>query len=199
MQFKFKIQPYQTEAARAVTDVFAGQPNSGASLYLRDLGRAVGGDGTEALPGLETQVQASEGYANAPIALGSATLLENIHKVQRRNRIVESSSLAAGPAPVNLDVEMETGTGKTYVYTKTMLELNRLYGWTKFIIVVPSVAIREGVYKSLKNTEQHFFEQYGKAIRYFVYNSSRLAISTASRRVPISTSWSSTCRRSTRP
>ena len=174
MQFKFKIQPYQTEAARAVTDVFAGQPNSGAALYLRDLGRAVGGDGTEALPGLETQVQASEGYANAPIALGSATLLENIHKVQRRNRIVESSSLAAGPAPVNLDVEMETGTGKTYVYTKTMLELNRLYGWTKFIIVVPSVAIREGVYKSLKNTEQHFFEQYGKAIRYFVYNSSRL-------------------------
>ena len=174
MQFKFKIQPYQTEAARAVTDVFAGQPNSGAALYLRDLGRAVGGDGTEVLPGLETQVQASEGYANAPIALGSATLLENIHKVQRRNRIVESSSLAAGPAPVNLDVEMETGTGKTYVYTKTMLELNRLYGWTKFIIVVPSVAIREGVYKSLKNTEQHFFEQYGKAIRYFVYNSARL-------------------------
>ena len=174
MQFKFKIQPYQTEAARAVTNVFAGQPNSGASLYLRDLGRAVGGDGTEALPGLETQVQASEGYANAPIALGSATLLENIHKVQRCNRIIESSSLATGPAPVNLDVEMETGTGKTYVYTKTMLELNRLYGWTKFIIVVPSVAIREGVYKSLKNTEQHFFEQYGKAIRYFVYNSSRL-------------------------
>ncbi|WP_199408857.1 DEAD/DEAH box helicase family protein [Collinsella sp. TF10-11AT] len=174
MQFKFKIQPYQTEAARAVTDVFAGQPNSGASPYLRDLGRAADGDGTEALPGFETQVQASEGYANAPIALGSATLLENIHKVQRRNRIVESSSLATGPAPVNLDVEMETGTGKTYVYTKTMLELNRLYGWTKFIIVVPSVAIREGVYKSLKNTEQHFFEQYGKAIRYFVYNSARL-------------------------
>ena len=174
MQFKFKIQPYQTEAARAVTDVFAGQPNSGASLYLRDLGRTMGGDGTAALPGFETQVQTSEGYANAPIALGSATLLENVHKVQRRNRIVESSSLATGPAPVNLDVEMETGTGKTYVYTKTMLELNRLYGWTKFIIVVPSVAIREGVYKSLKNTEQHFFEQYGKAIRYFVYNSSRL-------------------------
>ena len=69
MQFKFKIQPYQTEAARAVTDVFAGQPNSGASLYLRDLGRTVGGDGTAALPGFETQVQASEGYANAPIAL----------------------------------------------------------------------------------------------------------------------------------
>ena len=82
--------------------------------------------------------------------------------------------MAKGPAPVNLDVEMETGTGKTYVYTKTILELNRLYGWTKFIVVVPSIAIREGVYKSLKNTEQHFFEQYGKAIRYFIYDSSRL-------------------------
>ena len=174
MQFKFKIQPYQTEAARAVTDVFAGQPNSGASLYLRDLGRAVGGDGTEALPGFETQVQASEGYANAPLAIGPERLLENIDAVQHRNRVTESSELAKGPAPVNIDVEMETGTGKTYVYTKTMLELNRLYGWTKFIVVVPSIAIREGVYKSLKNTEQHFFEQYGKAIRYFIYSSGRL-------------------------
>lgn len=174
MQFRFKIQPYQTEAARAVTDVFAGQPNIGASLYLRDLGRTVGSDGTEALPGFETQVQAFEGYANTPIALGSATLLSNLNKVQRRNRVMESTGLATGPAPVNLDIEMETGTGKTYVYTKTMLELNRLYGWTKFIVVVPSIAIREGVYKSLKNTEQHFFEQYGKAIRYFIYNSARL-------------------------
>lgn len=67
MRFKFKIQPYQTEAARAVTDVFAGQPNIGASLYLRDLGRTVGSDGTEALPGFETQVQASEGYAKPPL------------------------------------------------------------------------------------------------------------------------------------
>lgn len=199
MQFKFKIQPYQTEAARAVTDVFAGQPNSGASLYLRDLGRAVGGDGTEALPGFETQVQASEGYANAPIVLGSATLLENIHKVQRRNRIIESSSLAAGPAPVNLDVEMETGTGKTYVYTKTMLELNRLYGWTKFIIVVPSVAIREGVYKSLENTEQHFLSSTARPSATLSTTAAVWVISTASRQVPISTSWSSTCRRSTRP
>lgn len=199
MQFKFKIQPYQTEAARAVTDVFAGQPNSGASPYLRDLGRAADGDGTEALPGFETQVQASEGYANAPIALGSATLLENIHKVQRRNRIVESSSLATGPAPVNLDVEMETGTGKTYVYTKTMLELNRLYGWTKFIIVVPSVAIREGVYKSLKNTEQHFLSSTARPSATLSTTALAWATSTGSRRVPISTSWSSTCRRSIRP
>ena len=174
MHFKFKIQPYQTAAAKAVADVFAGQPNSGAAVYLRDLGRGATKNGMETIAGFEEQLEASEGYANAPLALGSTTLLDNIHKVQRANGIPESETLAKGPAPVNLDVEMETGTGKTYVYTKTMLELNRLYGWTKFIVVVPSIAIREGVYKSLKNTEQHFFEQYGKAIRYFVYDSSRL-------------------------
>ena len=174
MQFKFKIQPYQTEAARAVTDVFAGQPNSGSLVYLRDFGRPATKNGMEALAGFDAQLEATEGYANAPIALGTATLLENLNKVQRRNHLEESVSLAEGPAPVNIDVEMETGTGKTYVYTKTMLELNRLYGWSKFIVVVPSIAIREGVYKSLKNTEQHFFEQYGKAIRYFIYDSKRL-------------------------
>ena len=174
MQFKFKIQPYQTEAARAVTDVFAGQPNSGSSVYLRDFGRPATKNGMEALVGFDAQLEATEGYANAPIALGTATLLENLNKVQRRNHLEESVSLAKGPAPVNIDVEMETGTGKTYVYTKTMLELNRLYGWSKFIVVVPSIAIREGVYKSLKNTEQHFFEQYGKAIRYFIYDGKRL-------------------------
>ena len=174
MQFKFKIQPYQTAAARAVTDVFAGQPNLGSALYLRDLGRMVGADGSDVLPGFESQLEASEGYANAPLAIGGDRLLDNIRKEQRANRLPESTALAKGPAPINIDVEMETGTGKTYVYTKTILELNRFYGWTKFIVVVPSVAIREGVYKSLKNTEQHFFEQYGKAIRYFVYDSSRL-------------------------
>ena len=174
MQLKFKIQPYQTAAARAVTDVFAGQPNLGSALYLRDLGRMVGADGSDVLPGFESQLEASEGYANAPLAIGGDRLLDNIRKEQRVNQLPESTVLAKGPAPINIDVEMETGTGKTYVYTKTILELNRLYGWTKFIVVVPSVAIREGVYKSLKNTEQHFFEQYGKAIRYFVYDSSRL-------------------------
>lgn len=174
MHFKFKIQPYQTAAAKAVTDVFAGQPNNGSAPYLRDLGRAQTRGGMEAIAGFEAQLQASEGYANAPLAIGREALLDNIRKVQRANRLEESDALAKGPAAVNLDVEMETGTGKTYVYTKTILELNRLYGWTKFIVVVPSIAIREGVYKSLKNTEQHFFEQYGKAIRFFIYDSSRL-------------------------
>ena len=176
MQLKFKIQPYQTDAAKAVTDVFAGQRNNGASLYLRDLGRAARSRrwDDEALPGAVSWDENTSGYANAPIELSREKLLQNLNAVQRANRVPVSASLAKGPAPVNLDVEMETGTGKTYVYTKTMLELNRLYGWSKFIVVVPSVAIREGVYKSLQGTEQHFFEQYGKAIRYFVYDSSRL-------------------------
>lgn len=174
MHFKFKIQPYQTDAAKAVTDAFAGQPNNGAAPYLRDLGRGKTKNGMETLDGFEMQLEASEGYANAPLAISRQAVLDNIRKEQRASHLPESEALAKGPAPVNLDVEMETGTGKTYVYTKTVFELNRLYGWTKFIVVVPSIAIREGVYKSLKNTEQHFFEQYGKAIRFFIYDSSRL-------------------------
>ena len=101
-------------------------------------------------------------------------LLRNINRIQSRGQLEESDKLSNDIGACQLDVEMETGTGKTYVYTKTMFELNRLYGWSKFIIVVPSVAIREGVFKSLQNTEQHFFEQYGKSIRYFIYDSDRL-------------------------
>ncbi len=173
MQFKFKIQQYQTDAAKAVTDVFEGQPNSDPFSYLRDMGRAQTYKGMEAAFD-PSQMEATLGYANAPLRLSSQQLLDNIHKIQRRNQIVASKDLSNNIGAVQLDVEMETGTGKTYVYTRTMFELNRLYGWTKFIIVVPSIAIREGVYKSLQNTEQHFFEQYGKSIRYFIYNSSRL-------------------------
>lgn len=172
MKFRFKIQGYQTDAARAVTDVFAGQPNGGASAYLRDLGSAVTKGGMESLFYAHQQ---QEGYGNAELLLSRDELLRNVKGVQGQNRLARSERLAKGPGAVALDVEMETGTGKTYVYTKTMFELNRLYGWTKFIVVVPSIAIREGVFQSLRNTEQHFFEQYGKAIRYFVYDSSRLS------------------------
>lgn len=168
MQFRFKIQQYQTDAALAVTDVFSGQPNTGNAVYLRDVG-------TWQMQSLfDLQGEMSEGYGNAKVALSQQQLLDNLRKVQRRGRVQESASLTKGPGAVSLDVEMETGTGKTYVYTRTMFELNRLYGWSKFIVVVPSIAIREGVFKSLQATEQHFYEQYGKAIRYFVYNSARL-------------------------
>ena len=150
MKFKFKVQQYQTDAADAVASVFEGQPNQGASVYLRDLGRKP----TRAQGEIDFGDESAEGYANAPVAL--------------------SEELFCGMGACQLDVEMETGTGKTYVYTKTMLELNRLYGWCKFIVVVPSVAIREGVAKSLENTQEHFFSQYHKRIRFFIYDSDNL-------------------------
>lgn len=173
MQFRFKIQPYQTAAADAVSSVFEGQPKSEAFTYLRDLGVAKPHQGMRSLFD-NGQLETQEGCGNAPLALNGHELLRNINRVQSRNQVEESSELSHDLGACQLDIEMETGTGKTYVYTKTMFELNRLYGWTKFIIVVPSIAIREGVNKSLQNTEQHFFEQYGRSIRYFVYDSDRL-------------------------
>ena len=170
MKFKFKVQQYQTDAADAVTSVFEGQPNQGASVYLRDLGRKP----KRAQGEIDFGDESTEGYANAPVALSGADILANVRAVQRRNQIPESEELFRGMGACQLDVEMETGTGKTYVYTKTMLELNRLYGWCKFIVVVPSVAIREGVAKSLENTQEHFFSQYHKKIRFFIYDSDNL-------------------------
>ena len=175
MKFKFKVQQYQSDAADAVCDVFEGQPNQGAATYLRDLGKTRNDRRTATISAFSYSVGgADEGYANAPVALPSSALLDNLRRVQRRNQLAESQSLFDGMGACQLDVEMETGTGKTYVYTKTMFELNRRYGWCKFIVVVPSVAIREGTYKSLQNTEQHFFEQYGRKINYFIYDSDRL-------------------------
>ena len=114
------------------------------------------------------------GFANAPVALDGTRLLKNIREVQNDNNIKESTSLAKHMGVCSLDVEMETGTGKTYVYIKTMFELNKQYGWSKFIVVVPSIAIREGVQKSFQMMEDHFMEQYGKKARFFVYNSKNL-------------------------
>ena len=114
------------------------------------------------------------GFRNHPIVpeLTSAHILENLRVVQRRNGIKPSENLSG--SGINLSIEMETGTGKTYTYVKTMYELNKRFGWSKFIIVVPSVAIREGVYKSLQTTQDHFAEEYGKKIRFFIYSSARL-------------------------
>ncbi|MDE6553627.1 MAG: DEAD/DEAH box helicase family protein [Muribaculaceae bacterium] len=168
MKFKFKIQGYQTDAVKNTTDIFIGQPNRDASKYRRDLGKRVSGvirfDGDD------------DGYRNADVELSTKQLLENLHFVQTFAGVPLSKSLSKidGLGAVNLDVEMETGTGKTYVYIKTMFELNKLYGWSKFIIVVPSIAIREGVAKSFRMLEEHFMEQYGKKARWFVYNSSNL-------------------------
>ncbi|MBD5196756.1 MAG: DEAD/DEAH box helicase family protein, partial [Bacteroidales bacterium] len=168
MKFKFKIQGYQTEAVDNTTAIFIGQPNRDPSKYRRDLGTRnsdlIRFDGDD------------DGYRNADVELSSKQLLDNLHSVQTAAGVPLSQSLSKidGLGAVNLDVEMETGTGKTYVYIKTMFELNKLYGWSKFIIVVPSIAIREGVAKSFRMLEEHFMEQYGKKARWFIYDSKNL-------------------------
>lgn len=166
MKFKFKIQQYQTDAVTNTVAVFTGQPSRDKAVqYRHDVGKHDG----RFIPEDE-----EIGWRNADIEVSSKQLLDNINAVQTLYDIVPSRKLAEGLGAVTLDIEMETGTGKTYVYIKTMFELNRRYGWSKFIIVVPSIAIREGVAKSFRMLEDHFMEQYGKKARWFVYNSSNL-------------------------
>lgn len=166
MKFKFKIQQYQTDAVENTVAVFRGQPSHSLAAYRRDLGTYK--QQRYAYKEEET------GYGNHRLELDDRTILGNIRSVQNLYDIAPSETLAKGIAPVNLDIEMETGTGKTYVYIKTMFELNKQYGWSKFIIVVPSIAIREGVAKSFTMLEEHFMELYGKKARKFVYDSSNL-------------------------
>lgn len=174
MKLQFKVQQYQTDAVDSVVEVFAGQPKRDGISYLIDPGTAT----STANPGLfKTSDTSDSGLRNAEIALTGAQLLGNVHRVQRsRNlplapKLVDSKAALGAP---NLDVEMETGTGKTYVYIKTIMELHKRYGWSKFIIVVPSVAIREGVKKSFDVTAEHFQQIYGTKPRSFIYNSSQL-------------------------
>ncbi len=175
MKLKFKIQQYQTDAVENVVKVFNGQPNKGSAEYVMDQGKMYVKDN-----GKLTEVknihfeEDSTGYKNGDIVLTKDDLLKNIHLVQTENNIRLSNDLVDKLGHCQLDVEMETGTGKTYVYVKSMFELNKLYGWTKFIVVVPSVAIREGVKTSFDITVDHFMELYGKKARYFIYNSNNL-------------------------
>jgi type III restriction enzyme len=174
MKLQFKIQPYQTDAVDSVVDVFAGQPRRAGVSYRIDPGK---GKPTAAPALFEAKATPDSGLRNAEIELSAAQLLANIHQVQKsRNlplapKVVDSK---AAPGAPNLDIEMETGTGKTYVYIKTIMELNKRYGWSKFIIVVPSVAIREGVKKSFDVTAEHFQQTYGTKPRSFTYNSAQL-------------------------
>jgi type III restriction enzyme len=179
MKLKFKVQPYQTNAVDAVVDCFAGQPMSDGLRYRIDPGK-----------GVQTSAF-DEGFKNEDIRLPDGALLTNIQEVQKRQNLPIAKTLEdftetdrkgqtkAKPksykpgSKFNLDIEMETGTGKTYCYIKTIFEMNKRYGWSKFIVMVPSIAIREGVYKSLQITADHFTESYGKKVRFFVYNSKR--------------------------
>ena len=165
MKLQFKHQKFQADAAKAVVDVFAGQPYLTPS-YMMDKG-----DGSYQIE-LDEEEKFT-GWRNERIipALSDARILENLQKIQRANQIAPSQKLEGR---YNLTIEMETGVGKTYTYIKTMYELNKHYGWSKFIVVVPSIAIREGVYKSFQVTQEHFAEEYGKKIRFFIYNSAKL-------------------------
>ena len=165
MRLRFKHQKFQADAAKAVVDVFAGQPYLTPS-YMMDRGN-----------GFYQQTLTDEedftGWSNHKILpeLSDRIILENLQKIQRTNQLKPSEKLEGH---FNLTIEMETGVGKTYTYIKTMYELNKHYGWSKFIVVVPSIAICEGVYKSFQVTQEHFAEEYGKKVRFFIYNSAQL-------------------------
>lgn len=165
MKLQFKHQKFQADAAKAVVDVFAGQPYLTPS-YMMDKGS---GFYQQTL----TEEEDFTGWSNQKIVseLNDRLILEHINTIQRANQIKPSTQLEGR---FNLTIEMETGVGKTYTYIKTMYELNKHYGWCKFIVVVPSIAIREGVYKSFQVTQEHFAEEYGKKIRFFIYNSAQL-------------------------
>ena len=166
MKLQFRHQKFQADAANAVCEVFAGQPN-GSAKYLLDQGSS------GYVSGAEDITFDSFGWGNRKLVpeLTDSAILANIRRIQLANGLAPSEKLEGR---YNLTIEMETGVGKTYTYIKTMYELNKRYGWSKFIIVVPSIAIREGVYKSFSVTQEHFAEEYGQKIRYFIYNSSQL-------------------------
>lgn len=165
MKLQFKHQKFQADAAHAVCDVFAGQPYL-TPTYMMD-------KGTGQHQITSTEEQDFTGWGNQRIIpeLNDNIILEHLNKIQRTYQIEPSKKLEG---KYNLTIEMETGVGKTYTYIKTMYELNKRYGWSKYIVVVPSIAIREGVYKSFEVTQEHFAEEYGKKIRFFIYNSSQL-------------------------
>ena len=163
MKLKFKHQQFQIDAAKAVTDVFQGQPNQSMQEFTHDMGRS-----TDGIQDMFDVV----GFRNQPIRLYSTDVRKNMNAVQMDAQLKPSDSVMLGD--LRLTIEMETGTGKTYTYIKTMYELNRLYGWSKFIIVVPSIAIREGVSRSFEIMSEHFAAEYGKRIQSFIYDSKQL-------------------------
>ncbi len=172
MKLRFKHQKFQADAAKAVVDIFTGQPYLTPS-YMMDRGISKDKSGYTGYVNEIGSDQTFTGWSNQKIVpeLSDRVILEHLQAIQRRNQIQPSDKLEGR---YNLTIEMETGVGKTYTYIKTMYELNKHYGWSKFIVVVPSIAIREGVYKSFQVTQEHFAEEYGKKIRFFIYNSAQL-------------------------
>ena len=169
MKIKFKHQQFQLDAVKSIVDCFEGQPNE-LSRFTLDRGRRQKPE-QMVMDDLANAEQANIGFKNNAIQLIDQEILKNIQTVQRKNGLKISEKLEG---KYNLTIEMETGTGKTYTYIRTMFELYQKYGWSKFIVVVPSIAIREGVLKTFQITEDHFMSEYGTKARYFVYNSKQL-------------------------
>lgn len=176
MKLRFKVQEYQTAAVEAVVDCFRAvhrQPFADNITYKIDPGRAARSAQAQLTLGEHAN---GTGYGNSDLVLGPGQILENVHAVQRRTSgLPLSPELVRSPASeLNLDIEMETGTGKTYVYIKTIMELHRQFGWSKYVVVVPSIAIREGVKKSFEITAEHFLGEYRTQARPFIYDSDHL-------------------------
>lgn len=182
MKFNFKTQQYQTDAVDSIVNVFHGQPYTDSISYRRDIGDIKKMKEFSQVSMIDSNIENADltdefddaGFKNELVCLPDEDLLMNIREVQQLNNVKISDNLVTNLGRCSLDVEMETGTGKTYVYIKTMYELNLHYGWSKFIVVVPSIAIREGVKKSFEMTQDHFMEKYKKKIRFFIYNSKNL-------------------------
>ena len=178
MKFQFKEQDFQIQAVQAVVDCFKGQPLK-TNRFTLERSKEIMRKAKEAASGnatLDFDVEEEIGYRNSSIQILDTQVLKNIQEVQNSNDLHESQKIER-PRGVklgyNLTIEMETGTGKTYTYIRTMYELHKKYGWSKFMVIVPSIAIREGVFKSFEVTQDHFQEKYGHKISPFIYNSSR--------------------------
>lgn len=165
MQIRYKHQRFQAEAARSIANAFTGQPKSdGQSDHIIDQGK-------------DKKLFTLAGFGNKNIVLAREAVCENVRAIQTEQGLKPVDYLqdlqGVGMA---FTIEMETGTGKTYTYIKTMYELNERYGWTKFVVIVPSIAIREGVKKSFESMQEHFAQEYnGKRMQCFVYNSKQLS------------------------
>mgnify|MGYP002567767208 CR=1 FL=1 len=157
MRLKFKQQQYQDDAVESVVDCFKGQPKLNRKDLIARYTKTTGSGFLQTTEEIEVIA-----FGNHPITIAENERRQNIREVQRRNDISYTDNAGLN----DFTIEMETGTGKTYTYIKTMYELNKAYGWSKFIVMVPSIAIREGVQKSFEMTESHFQELYHKKIKF---------------------------------
>lgn len=162
MKLKYKYQRFQADAARSVVEVFTGQQYMEGDEHIIDQGN-------------NNNMYTEIGFGNHRLMIDTATLTDNVREVQMGWDLRPIEHLQGSVDSPMFTIEMETGTGKTYTYIKTMYELNKHYGWSKFIVIVPSVAIREGVAKSFESMQEHFAQEYGKRYQYFIYNSKQLS------------------------